>query len=60
MPAMSQRAYARHRGVALSAVQKAIETGRISKQPDGQIDSEQADVEWEQNTQAARAAGRQA
>ena len=29
MPAMSQRAYARHRGVALPAVQKAIETGRI-------------------------------
>jgi hypothetical protein len=50
MPAMSQRAYARHRGVALSAVQKAIETGRISTQPDGKIDSEQADVEWEQNT----------
>ena len=50
MPAMSQRAYARHRGVALSAVQKAIETGRISTQPDGRIDSEQADVEWEQNT----------
>ena len=47
---MSQRAYARHRGVALSAVQKAIETGRISTLPDGQIDSEQADVEWEQNT----------
>jgi hypothetical protein len=31
-------------------VQKAIATGRISTQPDGRIDSEQADVEWEQNT----------
>ena len=50
MAILSQRAYARHRGVALSAVQKAIETGRISAQSDGRIDSEQADVDWEQNT----------
>ena len=50
MAILSQRAYARHRGVALSAVQKAIETGRISAQPDGRIDSEKADVDWEQNT----------
>lgn len=50
MAILSQRAYARHRGVALSAVQKAIETGRISTQPDGRIDSDRADVEWEQNT----------
>jgi len=50
MAILSQRAYARHRGVALSAVQKAIDTGRISTQPDGRIDSDQADVEWEQNT----------
>ena len=50
MAIMSLRAYARHRGVELSAVQKAIKTGRISTQPDGRIDSEQADVEWEQNT----------
>ena len=50
MAILSQRAYARQRGVALSAVQKAIDTGRISTLPDGRIDSEQADVEWEQNT----------
>jgi len=50
MAILSQRAYARHRGVALSAVQKAIETDRISTQPDGRIDSEQADVAWERNT----------
>lgn len=50
MAILSQRAYARHRGVVLSAVQKAIGTGRISTQPDGQIDSEKADAEWEQNT----------
>ena len=50
MAILSQRGYARHRGVSPSAVQKAIATGRISTQPDGRIDSEQADVEWEQNT----------
>ena len=50
MAIMSLRGYARHRGVALSAVQKAIETRRISTRPDGRIDSEQADAEWEQNT----------
>ena len=43
MPILSLRAYARHRGVALSAVQKAIQTKRISTQADGRIDSEQAD-----------------
>jgi hypothetical protein len=50
MAILSQRAYARHRGVVVSAVQKAIETRRISTQSDGRIDSDQADVEWEQNT----------
>jgi len=44
------RGYARHRAVALAAVQKAIENGRISLQPDGCIDSELADRQWEQNT----------
>jgi hypothetical protein len=47
---LSQRGYALHRGVALSAVQKAIATHRISIEPDGRIDSEKADVEWRQNT----------
>ena len=50
MPLMSQRAYARHRGVALYAVQVAIKKGRISTTADGQIDSDLADQEWEQNT----------
>lgn len=49
--AMSLRAYARYRGVALSAVQKAIKSGRISVQPDGRIDSAQADIQWAQNTE---------
>jgi hypothetical protein len=50
MAIMSLRGYARHRGVALSAVQKAIKTRRISVQPDGRIDSGQADMQWERNT----------
>ena len=41
---MSLRAYARHRGVALSAVQKAIATGRIHPEPDGSIDPAKADA----------------
>ncbi len=47
---MSQRAYARHRGVALSAVQKAISSGRISTLADGRIDPAAADAAWAQNT----------
>ena len=50
MATMSLRLYAKHRGVALSAVQKAIQTSRISTLPDGQIDPAVADVEWERNT----------
>ena len=51
MPAMSQRAYARHRDVSLSTVQKAISSGRIHTLANGQIDSEAADAEWARNTQ---------
>ena len=47
---MSQRAYARHRDVAISTVQEAIARGRISTLPDGQIDSDVADEEWARNT----------
>ncbi len=50
MAALSQRAYARHRGTSLSTVQKAINTGRISVLPDGRIDSAAADQEWEAKT----------
>ncbi len=50
MAVMSQRAYARHRGVAVLAVQKAIQAGRISTMPDGRIDPEIADQEWARNT----------
>ena len=41
MPAMSQRAYARQRGVSASTVQKAIGSGRIHTLADGKIDYEE-------------------
>jgi len=50
MAAVSLRAYAKHRGVTLKAVQKAIQSGRIQTTPDGKIDAGQADADWERNT----------
>lgn len=47
--------YARHRGVALQAVQYAVKRGRITRRPDGLLDSDQADAEWERNTEHANA-----
>lgn len=47
--------YARHRGVAMRAVSFAIERGRIKKNADGMIDSDQADRDWERNTNHAQA-----
>jgi hypothetical protein len=47
---MSLRAYARHRSVAPSAVVKAVQAGRIEKEPDGTIDPEKADAMWESRT----------
>lgn len=52
---VSIRAYAKHRGVVHGAVQKAIESGRITPLPDGSIDIAQADQQWEQNTNANKA-----
>jgi hypothetical protein len=54
MMGISQRAYARLRGVNLSAVQKAIASRRITLNPDGTIDPERANQDWERNTFAAR------
>src|ERR1017187_7745904 len=54
MTGVSQRAYARLRGVALSAVQKAIASKRIMPNPDGSIDPERANQEWERNTFAGK------
>jgi len=50
MPLLSLRGYAKHRGVSLAAVQKAIKSGRIVTTADGQIDSAQADATWETRT----------
>src|SRR5271169_4008044 len=47
---MSLRAYARHRGVSLRAVQKALASGRIAAREDGRLDAEVADVNWSRNT----------
>ena len=54
MSGVSQRAYARMRGVALSAVQKAIKTKRITLNADGTLDPEKANQEWERNTFAGK------
>ena len=43
---LSRRAYGRHRGVSLAAVQKALRAGRITLLPDGTIDPEAADKTW--------------
>ena len=52
---ISIRAYARHRGVAHNAVCKAIKAGRIQLNKDKTLDVAQADLDWEQNTNPAKA-----
>lgn len=51
---LSLRGYAKHRSCSLSAVQKAIDTKRISTVQDGKgrtkIDPVVADIQWAQNT----------
>jgi hypothetical protein len=51
---MGLREYARHKGVAPSAVEKALKSGRIQKEPDGTIDPVKADAAWERNTSPAQ------
>ncbi|MCT4575096.1 MAG: hypothetical protein N4A43_02445 [Alphaproteobacteria bacterium] len=46
----SVRAYAEHRGISHTAVQKAINSGRISTFKDGSINISKADEEWDNNT----------
>lgn len=56
MAMMGFREYARHRGVTLRAVQKAIEAGRIATVGEGRerkIDAAQADLLWAANTDPA-------
>lgn len=47
---MSIRAYAHHRGVSHTAVQKAIKTGRIKLETDGKINPQKSDNAWQVNT----------
>lgn len=47
---LSLRGYARHRGVSLRAVQKAVASGRIKTLEDGRIDPQAADEQWTRNT----------
>jgi hypothetical protein len=56
---ISIRAYARMRGCAKSAVEKAIKTKRITPLPDGTIDPERADQEWAKNTFAGHTLNRE-
>lgn len=56
---ISQAEYARRRGVAKSAVAKAVKENRITL-IDGKIDPAVADIQWSQNTRARADAGRPA
>lgn len=55
MAVISLRAYARHRGVSLTAVQKAIKAGRIPAAPGG-VDQDVADALWSRNSSVAQGA----
>lgn len=56
---ISQAEYARRRGVAKSAVAKAVKEGRITL-IDGKIDPAVADIQWAQNTRTRIDGGRPA
>lgn len=57
MQLISQAEYARRRGVAKSAVAKAVAEGRISL-IGGKVDPEVADIQWARNTRARADSGR--
>lgn len=54
MAKLGQRAFARHIGVTLRAVQKAIQSGRIAVDADGKIDADSAVAAWRRNTDESR------
>lgn len=54
---VSIREYARLRGVSDTAVHKALKQGRITAEPDGSIDVDRANKEWEENTQTLSSKG---
>ena len=56
---LSIRAYARHRGVTDTAVHKAIQSGRITPEPDGTIATDKADLDWARNTESPRSGTQQ-
>jgi hypothetical protein len=51
---LSLRAYAKRRGITEAAVRKAIKQGRITKNPNGKINPQIADNEWNNNTDPAQ------
>ena len=51
---MNIKEYAEHRGVSHVAVIKALKAGRITKEPDGSIDPDKADADWDRNTDTSR------
>ena len=55
MALLSFRAYARHRGISHTAVEKAVKQGRIQVDANGKIDAEQADRDWDHNTSQVNA-----
>ena len=57
---LSRRAYAAHRGVSHTAVNKAIKTGRITLEPDGTIDPVKADTDWQHQTDPSKQRGSEA
>lgn len=54
MAKLGQRAFARHVGVTLRAVQKAIASGRIAVDADGKIDADSAVAAWRRNTDESK------
>lgn len=54
---LSRRAYAAHRSVSHTAVNKAIKTGRITVEADGTIDPETADAQWSAQTDPSKRRG---
>ena len=57
MPELGIRVYTRHRGVSNTAVEKAIQQGRIRTTASGLIDAEQADQDWSRSTASNREPG---
>ena len=51
---LSNRQYAKHRGVTENAIRKAIKEGRISQTANGKIDPVIADQQWDKNSDPAQ------